>query len=108
MIATDLENRTPEDIQHQIAQTRRALDDKLERLGERLDPRVRLQELKGGLSARAPQYTAWAAVGAIAAGAWLAVRGWRACRNTDLYVSLDHPAIDQTYGMSSSGSEGIF
>lgn len=110
--ATELENRSPEEIQADIAQTRRQLDAKLEKLGERLDPRVRLHEIKGSLSgnlsAHAPQYNAWAAVAAVVAGTWMAVRGWRACRSADLYVSPDHPALDQTYGMTGSAGDRLF
>jgi hypothetical protein len=104
MIATDVENRTPEEIQDQIAHTRRALDEKLDKLGERLDPRVRIEEVRGRLAGRAPQYLAWGAVSAVATGTWLALRGWRSRRSADLYVSPDHPAVDQAFCGASDTS----
>jgi hypothetical protein len=94
----DLSQRSPEEIQSKIAHTRKALDRKLETLGERLDPNARLQEVKEGVAARvervkehvtgrAPQIYAWGAVGAVAAGAALAARSWRRLRQDgDMYV----------------------
>ncbi len=43
---TDLSNRSPEEIQSEIAATRHALDRKLDELGHRLDPHERIEELK--------------------------------------------------------------
>jgi hypothetical protein len=102
--ATDSANRTPEEIQEQIAARRRALDHKLERLGDRLDPRVRLEEVKDRIAARSPQYLAWGAVAAVLAGVGMAMRGWRGRRVTDQYLSPDHPAIDPTHGRVSDTS----
>ncbi len=100
-VTEELSQRTPEEIETRIAHTRKALDRKLEKLGERFDPNVRFAELKrdvsarvedfkGGVSARAPQLYAWGAMGAIAAGAVMAMSSWqrlRAHRNgEDLYA----------------------
>lgn len=95
----DLSQRSPEEIQSRIAHTRKALDHKLEKLGERLDPGTRLAEVKeevtarvdrvkDRVSARAPQIYAWGAVGAVAAGAAMAASGWRRLHQheDDMYV----------------------
>lgn len=94
----DLSQRSPEEIQSKIAHTRKALDRKLEKLGERLDPGTRLQEVKEEITARvervkdqvsdrAPQIYAWGAVGAVAAGAVMAAKSWRRIRTDgDMYV----------------------
>lgn len=94
----DLSQRSPEEIESRIAHTRKSLDHKLERLGERLDPGTRLAEVKeevaatvdrvkGQVSSRAPQIYAWSAVGAVAAGAAMAASGWRRLhQNDDMYL----------------------
>lgn len=95
----DLSQRSPEEIQSHIAHTRKAMDHKLEKLGERLDPGARIAEVKeevsarvdrvkGRVSARAPQIYAWGAVGAVAAGAAMAASGWRRLHrhDGDMYV----------------------
>jgi hypothetical protein len=95
----DLSQRSPEEIQSRIAETRTALDHKLDKLGERLDPSTRLAEVKDevsarverireDVSARAPQLLAWGAVGAVAAGAVMAATGWRHLHqdDSDMYV----------------------
>jgi uncharacterized protein DUF3618 len=94
----DLSQRSPEEIESRIAHTRKSLDHKLERLGERLDPGTRLAEVKeevaatvdrvkGQVSSRAPQIYAWSAVGAVAAGAAMAASGWRRLhQNEDMYL----------------------
>jgi len=95
----DLSQRSPEEIQSRIAHTRKSLDHKLEKLGDRLDPNTRLQEMKedvnarvervkDSVSARAPQIYAWGAVGVVAAGAAMAAKGWRRLHqdDSDLYL----------------------
>lgn len=106
----DLSQRSPEEIQTRIAHTRKALDRKLDKLGDRLDPGTRLTEVKEGVTAkvgrvkegvtarvdrvreevtsRAPQIYAWGAVGAMAAGAAMAATNWRRLRRNhdDMYV----------------------
>jgi hypothetical protein len=71
----ELQDRTPEEIQSQIAETRASLDRKLQELEHRLSPRERLQRVAAHLHPE--QFAPWAAVGAIATGTYLAVRGWR-------------------------------
>ncbi|MGE5813712.1 MAG: DUF3618 domain-containing protein [Acidobacteriota bacterium] len=96
----DLSQRSPEEIQARIAHTRKALDRKLDKLGDRLDPSARLAEVKEGVAARvdrvrekvtsrAPQIYAWGAVGAMAAGAAMAATNWRRLRRNhdQMYVS---------------------
>ena len=84
----DLSQRSPEEIESRIVHTRKALDRKLEKLEERLDPRARLGELKHrvsdrmssarhGLNSRAPELAAWGAVGAVVAGGAMALSGWK-------------------------------
>lgn len=94
----DLSQRSPEEIQSRIAHTRKLLDHKLEKLGDRLDPVTRLGEVKDGLAervdrvrenvaSRAPQIYAWGAVGAMAAGAAMAATSWRRLRrNDEMYI----------------------
>jgi hypothetical protein len=95
----DLSQRSPEEIQSRIAHTRKSLDRKLEKLGDRLDPGARLTEVKEnvtarvdrvreGVSSRAPQIYAWSAVGAMAAGAAMAATSWRRLRreSDDMYI----------------------
>jgi hypothetical protein len=105
----ELSQRSPEEIQSRIEHTRKALDHKLDKLGERLDPGVRLAEVKDEVSARvdrvkgevtarvdrvkdevtarAPQIYAWGAVGAVALGTAMAASGWRRLhQDDDMYV----------------------
>lgn len=43
---SDLSNRSPEQIQSEIAATRHSLDRKLDELGHRLNPRERIEEVR--------------------------------------------------------------
>lgn len=52
------------------------------------------------IASHVPGFAAWGALGAVATGVWLAMRGLRGHRSADLYVSPDHPAIDHLYGRS--------
>lgn len=116
-VTEDLSQRTPDEIEARIAHTRKALDHKLDKLGERFDPNVRFAELKrdvsarvegfkDGVSARAPQLYAWGAVGAIAAGTYLALSGWRRVQpdGEDLYL-CGCVADDLTTGMDAEFGE---
>ncbi len=71
--------RSPEQIESEIAATRASLDRKLTELDKRLDPRRRWHELRGNLRDRltSPPVAAWSAVAAVAAGSWMAVSGLR-------------------------------
>ena len=80
--------RRPEEIEASIEQKRAALDRKIEELERRLSPREQLSRVRARLNPQA--YTGVAAVGAVAAGTVMAVRGWRRChRNGN---GLEHPA----------------
>ena len=68
-------DRSPEEIESQIAQTRASLDRTLREIERRLSPSAQVQRLKQSVDP--DTYYAWGAVAAIAAGAWLAIRGWR-------------------------------
>ena len=106
----DLSQRSPEEIESRIAHTRKSLDRKLEKLGDRLDPNVRLAEVKdevvarvdrvrNEVSARAPQIYAWGAVGAVAVGAAMAATGWRRLhRRDDMYIcgSIDEMLVTES------------
>ena len=79
-------DRTPEEIESHILETRASLDRKLEALEDRLSPRRQLQRLRGRVEIE--PYIGWVAVGAIAAGIYLAVRGGRRVQpaTTDAFV----------------------
>lgn len=77
--------RSPEEIQSQIAETRASLDRTLREIERRLSPSAQVQRLKERVEP--DTYIAWAAVGAIVTGALLAVRGWRHSRNGNDYDS---------------------
>jgi hypothetical protein len=104
---SEISNRTPEEIQSEIVATRRSLDRKLDELGHRLDPRVRIDEVRARAtdavdSARErasdalgsarntlsgageklhprnfEPYVGWMAVGAVVGGTVMAIKGWR-------------------------------
>lgn len=74
-MTNELSDRSPDEIEAQISQTRASLDRKLEELEHRLSPREQLQRVTSRIHPE--QYVAWAAVGAVAAGTYLAIRGWR-------------------------------
>ena len=102
--ATDIEHRTLGEPRDRIAATRRSPDWEPVQLGEGPALRARLEEAKGRVPARSPRYLAWGAVTAIATGLWLAARGLRGRRSTDLYVSPDHPALEKSYGRAWDSS----
>jgi hypothetical protein len=79
--------RSPEQIESQIAETRASLDRTLREIERRLSPSAQVQRLKARVNADA--YLAWGAVGAIATGALLAVRGWRRQRLNGDFVEKD-------------------
>ena len=67
--------RRPEEIEASIEQKRASLDRKIEELERRLSPREQLSRVRARLNPEA--YTGIAAVGAVAAGTLMALRGWR-------------------------------
>lgn len=74
-MTNELMERSPEQIEREIAQTRASLDRKLLELERRFSPREQLQRLRRRLDPEA--LAAWAAVGAVATGAYLAFTGLR-------------------------------
>jgi hypothetical protein len=71
----EITERTPREIESRIEEKRADLDRKLEELEQRLSPRQQFQRMKARIH---PQpYIGWAAIGAVAAGTYLAVNGWR-------------------------------
>ena len=80
--------RRPEEIEASIEKKRASLDRKIEELERRLSPREQLSRVRARLNPEA--YTGVAAVGAVAAGTLMAVRGWRRYhRNGN---GIEHPA----------------
>jgi hypothetical protein len=71
--------RSPEQIEGEIAATRQSLDRKLHEIEKRLDPRRQWDAMRGTLRERltSPPVAAWGAVAAVAAGSWMAVSGLR-------------------------------
>jgi hypothetical protein len=90
MNSLDLTDRTPEEIQSQIAQTRASLDAKVYELERRLSPKARLQQLRS--QATDDRTVAWAAVAAVATGAGLALNGWRKVRER---ASNGHDSVEE-------------
>ncbi len=68
-------NRRPEEIEASIEQKRASLDRKIAELEKRLSPREQLSRVRARMNPDA--YTGVAAVGAVAAGTLMALRGWR-------------------------------
>ena len=80
MTMTELDDRTPEQIERDIVNTRESLKGKLNELEHRLSPVERVREVREHLT---PESVApWAAVGAIATGTVLALRGLRRHRSS--------------------------
>lgn len=74
--------RSPKQIEAEIAATRESLDRKLHEIEKRLDPRRQWHELRGTVQERltSTPLAAWGAVAAVAAGSWMAVSGLRRYR----------------------------
>ena len=72
---SDTLDRSPAEIESRIEQTRASLDRKLSALEHKLSPRQQLHRVKDRMNTESVM--GWAAVGAVATGAWLAVNGWR-------------------------------
>ena len=82
MNTTDVDPRTPEQIERSIEARRQALKDKLTALEHRLSPSERMRDARQRLDRVREQLDVdtiapWAAVGAVATGAILAARGLR-------------------------------
>ena len=79
--------RTPEQIEADIAATRASLDRKLQDIEARLSPRARLNELRARVHPE--NYLGLAAVAAIATGIALAMRGLRRTGREEAAVMVD-------------------
>lgn len=67
--------RSPAEIESRIEEKRADLDRKLEQLEQRLSPREQFGRMKARIHPE--RYLGWLALGAVAAGGYLAVKGWR-------------------------------
>lgn len=87
-------DRSPEAIETQIAETRASLDRTLREIERRLSPSAHVQRLRERVGL--DPYYALGALGAIAVGAWLALRGWRRVRTGSDALHCDGvgPIID--------------
>ena len=81
MNTSEIDPRTPEEIERSIAARRYALRDKLTELEHRLSPTERFRQARERIDPEA--IAPWAAVGAVATGALLAARGLRRQRHAD-------------------------
>lgn len=91
MNTIDTDDRTPQEIERSIADRRDALKGKLTELEYRLSPTERMKQVRQRID---PQAIApWAAVGAVATGAWLAARGLRH-HSANGYQDLDETEVD--------------
>jgi hypothetical protein len=91
---SDSFERSPAEIESRIEQKRASLDRKLTALEHKLSPREQLQRVKDQVDTES--LLGWAAVGAVATGAIMAVNGWRRHHNgngrsemPDDYAALD-------------------
>lgn len=71
----EITERSPAEIESRIEEKRADLERKLEALEHRLSPREQLERMKARINPE--PYIGWAALGAVATGAFLAVNGWR-------------------------------
>lgn len=67
--------RSPAEIESRIEEKRADLERKLEQLEQRLSPREQFGRMKARINPE--RYLGWFALGAVAAGGYLAVKGWR-------------------------------
>lgn len=67
--------RSPAEIESRIEEKRADLERKLEQLEQRLSPREQFGRMKARINP--DRYIGWVALGAVAAGSYLAVKGWR-------------------------------
>ena len=104
MMTTELDDRTPEQIERDIANTRESLKGKLSELEHRLSPGERMREVRQRLT---PETVApWAAVGAIATGTVLALRGLRRHRpSTD--AETDEEVLDEVVCVDVAVPPGV-
>ena len=101
MTLAELDDRTPAEIERDIVMRRASLKNKLNALEHRLSPGERMHEMRQRLN---PETVApWAAVGAIATGAVLAMRGLRRHRTS----SIDDDILDETVCVDIAVPPGV-
>ena len=89
---SDTLERSPAEIESRIEQKRASLDRKLSALEHKLSPREQLHRVKDRVNTESVM--GWAAVGAVAAGALLAVNGWRRHHGADGHVEIEDDLAD--------------
>jgi hypothetical protein len=87
MNTTGIDARSPEEIEQNIIERRDALKGKLQELEHKLSPTERMRQVRERIDPEA--IAPWAAVGAVATGAWLAARGLRHRHSTDGIEAAD-------------------
>jgi hypothetical protein len=90
---SDYYQRRPEEIEASIEKKRASLDRKIEELERRLSPREQLTRVRARLHPEA--YTGMAAVGAVAAGTLMAMRGWRRYHRNGNGHHLDRLQVEE-------------
>ena len=85
---SDTLERSPAEIESRIEQKRASLDRKLTALEHKLSPREQLHRVTDRVNAEA--VLGWAAVGAVATGALLAVNGWRRHHGANGHVETEN------------------
>lgn len=78
MTTMDLVERSPEELEMRVAETRASLDMKIHELERRLSPRQQMRRVRAQLNPE--PYLGAAAAAAVVTGAALAVKGWRRYR----------------------------
>lgn len=103
MSTAAMESHDIDRLERDIAVTRESLHTKLHALEERLSPAAQMRRVRQQLNPE--PYVAWAALGAVATGAYLAVRGWRRHRGDagdweceDGFLFLDAAEPDDAAG----------
>ena len=89
-MTSDALDRSPAEIESRIEQKRASLDRKLRALDYKLSPREQLHRVRDRVNA--DSVLGWAAVGAVATGALLAVNGWRRHHGADGHAEPADPA----------------
>lgn len=89
------DSNDPVALQADIARTRASLDRKLHELEYRLNPKVKIAQIKSRLDPR--PYSGWIAIAAVAAGAWMTIAGVRRYRFSN-GRGMDDPNVAEMMG----------
>ena len=89
------DSNDPVALQADIARTRASLDRKLHELEYRLNPKIKLAQIKSRLDPR--PYSGWLALAAVAAGAWMTIAGVRRYRFANRR-GIDDPYVGEMMG----------